>query len=128
MTSCNSKILTIQHLRRVVPKLGFCFFTTKKASSGKQGDLRKMLKKGSKKVCSKIAAPSHKPLVTHSFNSSATKTQENIEENYDNLEQADGGIITEHSNNLDNLACVCSCVSLIKGILLHVLSPMLLLA
>jgi hypothetical protein len=66
------------------------------------------------------------PLVTYSFNSSAImKTPENTEKNYDDLEQADGGIKTEHS---DNLACVWSCVSLINGILLHILSPMLLLA
>jgi len=87
-----------------------------------------MFKKAFKNVCSTTAAPSLYPLVTHSFNSSATKTQENTEENYDDLEQADGGIQTEHSDNLDNLARVWSCVSLINGILLHILSPMLLLA
>jgi len=32
------------------------------------------------------------------------KTPESTDENYDDLEQADGGIQTEHSDNLDNLA------------------------
>jgi len=62
MTSCNSEILTIQHLKSEVPKLEVLLFHYKKASSGKQADVREMFKKASKNVCSTIAAPSPDPL------------------------------------------------------------------
>jgi hypothetical protein len=98
MTSCNSKILTIQHLRSVVTKLEVLLFTRKKASSMKQEDLREMFKKASKNVCSTTAAPSPDPLTPTTPTSSAIKTPANTEENYDDLEQEDGSIQTKHSS------------------------------
>jgi hypothetical protein len=118
----------MQHLGGSSPKTGGSAFLLEKSfireTSRPQGNVQKSLQECLQYKCCTISWP----LVTYSFNSSATKTPENTEENYDDLEQADGGIQTEHSDNLDNLVHVWSCMSLINGILLHILSPMQLLA
>ena len=54
MASDNLEILIIQHLRRVVQRLGVLLFTRKKGYSMKQADLRDVFKKASKGVCSSI--------------------------------------------------------------------------
>jgi hypothetical protein len=48
MASDNREIPIIQHLRRVVPRLGVLLFTRKKGYSVKQADLRDVFKKASR--------------------------------------------------------------------------------
>jgi hypothetical protein len=51
LTSNNSEILIIQHMRKIVLRPEMFLFTRKKASSMKQADLRNMFKTVSNSVC-----------------------------------------------------------------------------
>ena len=64
LLSDNSKILIIQYMRRVVPRMQVLLFTRKKASSIKQADLRNMFRKSSKNVCTSTVVVSPDPLST----------------------------------------------------------------
>jgi hypothetical protein len=73
----NLKILIIQHLRRVVPRQKFFYFTRKKkTSSMKQADLRDMFKKAFESVNISTIVVSPDALSPTPSTSSAMKTQE----------------------------------------------------
>jgi hypothetical protein len=64
-----------------------------KASSMKQADLRDMFKKVSKSVCTSTVVVCPDPLLPTPSTSSAMKTPENTEEDRDDPEPVDGGLL-----------------------------------
>jgi hypothetical protein len=76
----NLEILIIWHLRRVVPRLEVLLFTTKKCLLMKEADLRHIIKKASKIVCTSTIVVSPHLLSPTPSASSAMKTPENAED------------------------------------------------
>jgi hypothetical protein len=88
LTSNNSEIVIIWHLRRAVPRPKVLLFT-RKQSFINETDLGGMLKKASKSVCTSNIVLSPDPVSPTPSTSSTMKTPENTDKDSSDTEPAD---------------------------------------